>query len=285
MGISSSKSTTKTTPIYGKEMTGAASDITGALHAAQPGINAGMGAEMGLLPGLAQQAQNGDPTVNQARGYVGDVLGGKYLNSNPYFEDTVQRASGDIANQTSSQLGVHGNYGNSSALADIVSRNVGANENTMRSGNYQHGLGMMGQAAAMTPGLAGASQIPLQSISQIINDQQAGVRAATGAGAGVGGLLGQYTNGVTKTTPNFGQMYLQAAASAAQAFAACDERLKTDIRRVGATDAGLPIYSFRYHGENEPRMGPMAHEVAEMQPENLGPTIGGYMTVKLGSVR
>lgn len=42
-----------------------------------------------------------------------------------------------------------------------------------------------------------------------------------------------------------------------------DRRAKTDIRRVGKTDGGIPIYTYRYRGSDVTHMGVMADEVPE----------------------
>jgi len=50
-----------------------------------------------------------------------------------------------------------------------------------------------------------------------------------------------------------------------------DERLKKDAVRIGATDEGVPIYSFRYKGEDGPkRIGLMAQDVEQVHPEAVG---------------
>lgn len=46
-----------------------------------------------------------------------------------------------------------------------------------------------------------------------------------------------------------------------------DRRAKEDIRRVGQTDDGLPIYVYRYKGGDQFMMGVMADEVEAVQPE------------------
>ena len=51
------------------------------------------------------------------------------------------------------------------------------------------------------------------------------------------------------------------------AFSLSDRRLKTDIRRVGQTDDGLPIYTFRFRGSMVTQMGVMADEVEAVNPE------------------
>lgn len=57
-----------------------------------------------------------------------------------------------------------------------------------------------------------------------------------------------------------------------------DRRLKTDIKRIGRTDDGLPIYSYKYKGDNQTQIGMMADEVERKHPEAVG-VAAGYKTV------
>lgn len=64
-----------------------------------------------------------------------------------------------------------------------------------------------------------------------------------------------------------------------------DRRLKTDIRKVGTTRLGLPLYQFRYHDLPEVYEGVMAQDVAIMHPGAIKTLPYGYMAVdyaKLG---
>lgn len=50
-----------------------------------------------------------------------------------------------------------------------------------------------------------------------------------------------------------------------------DERLKEDAVRIGETDEGLPIYSYRYKGQGGPKqIGLMAQDVEKVHPEAVG---------------
>jgi GH24 family phage-related lysozyme (muramidase) len=49
-----------------------------------------------------------------------------------------------------------------------------------------------------------------------------------------------------------------------------DERLKEDIKRVGETDDGLPIYSYRYKGDKKTQIGLIAQDVEKEKPEAVG---------------
>jgi hypothetical protein len=64
-----------------------------------------------------------------------------------------------------------------------------------------------------------------------------------------------------------------------------DIRLKTDIRRVGTTHLGLPLYQFRYTDLPQIYEGVMAQDVAIMHPGAIRKLPYGYMAVdyaKLG---
>jgi hypothetical protein len=57
-----------------------------------------------------------------------------------------------------------------------------------------------------------------------------------------------------------------------------DRRLKTDIKKVGVTDSGLPVYTYKYKGDNVTHMGVMAQDVEETFPEAVT-EINGFKAV------
>lgn len=59
-----------------------------------------------------------------------------------------------------------------------------------------------------------------------------------------------------------------------------DRRLKHSVRRIGETDDGMPIYKFKYKGDDKEQthIGLMADEVEARHPEAVG-LAGGYKTV------
>ncbi|WP_199537340.1 tail fiber domain-containing protein [Phaeobacter inhibens] len=59
-----------------------------------------------------------------------------------------------------------------------------------------------------------------------------------------------------------------------------DRRAKEDIRRVGQTDSGLPIYTYRYKGGDTFHMGVMAQEVEAVQPEAVVERPDGLKAVR-----
>jgi hypothetical protein len=57
-----------------------------------------------------------------------------------------------------------------------------------------------------------------------------------------------------------------AAVTAGALMMISDERLKTDKKKVGETNAGLPIYTYKMIGDPKTQMGVMAQDVQKKQP-------------------
>jgi hypothetical protein len=57
-----------------------------------------------------------------------------------------------------------------------------------------------------------------------------------------------------------------------------DERLKKDIKEIGKTHDGQPIYSYKYKNDDRTQIGLMAQDVEKKHPEAVG-LLGGYKTV------
>jgi hypothetical protein len=61
----------------------------------------------------------------------------------------------------------------------------------------------------------------------------------------------------------FGQMFGTLGAAAIRQS---DRRTKTDIKKVGKLDNGLPVYTYKYKGTVTPQMGVMAQDVEKKNP-------------------
>ena len=59
-----------------------------------------------------------------------------------------------------------------------------------------------------------------------------------------------------------------------------DLRLKTDIQQVGTTAHNLPLYAFRYVGNDEQYEGVMAQDVLEVMPSAVSVGKDGYYRVR-----
>jgi len=63
-----------------------------------------------------------------------------------------------------------------------------------------------------------------------------------------------------------------------------DQRVKTDIRRVGTSDQGFGIYEFRYKGFTQRIRGVMAQDVADLRPGAVSRHASGYLMVDYSKV-
>lgn len=63
------------------------------------------------------------------------------------------------------------------------------------------------------------------------------------------------------------------------AFLMSDERMKEDKRKVGELDNGLPVYEYRYKGDDTPQIGLMAQDVKKVHPHAVKTTPSGLMAV------
>lgn len=211
-----SKQTNK--PIFG-QVESAANNIVGAYNQAAPGLQAGANKFGGILDSVLQRYQSGDPTIQAGRGYATDVLSGKYLNdSNPYLTQIIDQQGNDIANNLSAGLGTRGLTGGSAAQG-IISRELAKNASGLRFANYNTERDRMGQAVSQIPGLVAAENGILDPAFQAYDAMQQPIRAAVGAGQGVGGLLGQYQTVKTSQKGSLGGLLAQLAGNAAQAYA------------------------------------------------------------------
>jgi hypothetical protein len=283
MGKKSSKSTNKPWTEAQPYILGGANAVNDAYHGNASQIQDATNSVTGLLPSIIEKYQQGNPNINAATAYNTDVLSGKYLNSNPYLDQVINQTGNDTRNQSEAALGLKGLTGGSN-YADIVSRNVGNNASNLRFANFNAERDRQGQAAGQAPSLAAADYLGINPALGVLNASTTPLQAAGSYAGSLGGLLGGY--GTKTATPSTASSISDGIGTALQlASLFSDARLKTDVRRVGQTDAGAPIYTYRYMGEGPFHMGVMAQEIANDQPDALGPEIGGFMTVNYAEVR
>lgn len=68
------------------------------------------------------------------------------------------------------------------------------------------------------------------------------------------------------------------------AILASDRRLKHDVRRIGTTDNGLPVYTFRYNSDGSKHVGVMAQDVEKVMPWAVVEMDNGYKAVNYDMV-
>lgn len=130
----------------------------------------------------------------------------------------------------------------------------------------------------------------LMSGSQVSNPTFASTPQTQVGGVNYTGLVGdQYKAQVAADSAQMGGMFglagagVGGAASIASKVAPLmmlsDRRAKTDIRRVGKLDNGLPVYVFRYRGDDAPQIGLMAQEVELLHPDAVHEGSDGLLRV------
>ena len=280
MGSKKTKTKQSNRPIYSSQVLGAANSQQAAYDRQAPAISQFSDNAMNASQGLFDQYQQGDPTIQAAQGYVRDQLA-MQPGDNPYLNDIISQTGDNTRRQLQTQLGTRGGIGGSSEL-DIVGRALAQNESGLRYQDYNNLANRQMQAAGMAPGLLQGSYAPLQAALQSGSQgAMLPLQAALANSAGVGGLLGQYQDveGEQRQSGGLLGQILSSAVQGGTMALMCDIRLKENITRVGETPAGLPLYVFDYIGGEKGVLGPMAHEVAAMQPEALGPVLHGFMGV------
>ena len=171
---------------------------------------------------------------------------------------------------------------------------------TMANSDQLNQLALQGRGQAFSEAMAQRNQ-PINEITALLSGSQVSNPAQmSGATPGVGvggvdysGLVRQnYQNQLNAYQSKMGGIgglfgSVLGAAGSAGGFGALfsDRRLKTNIRRVGQTDGGIPLYSYRYISGGPVQIGVMADEVEAIIPDAVHMDASGFRKVDYGRVR
>lgn len=140
---------------------------------------------------------------------------------------------------------------------------------------YQQLFGLVGTGQASAAQQAANLQTAAANIGELYA-QQANARAAglmaqanlqAQAGQGLLSMLGKVGGAAAGNPGAFGGGSSGALGSAANPMVMSDRRVKEDIKQVGTLDNGLPVYTFRYKGDQTVQMGVMAQDVEQVNPD------------------
>ena len=284
---SSSTSTSKSSTKYGKQalphINAATDAVSGAYTRAQPDI-------ANVTDALRTSFDNysvTNPNMDAANGYVGDVLGGKYLNGNPYLTQMIADTGDSVADRINALFSRNGQTGSSRQIGEL-GKQLATAENNLRYADYGAERDRMASAVGQAAGLNSANNENLATEAKLgANLVGLPLDAAAQYAQTMGGLWGNIldTKGMQK---NSGSVLggigsaLSAAGSAASLFS--DRALKVDVRKVGEEADGLGRYQWRYIWGGSVHEGVMADEVAAIRPWAMGPTRGGFDTVNYGAL-
>lgn len=251
----------------------------------------------GMYPASAQSLTN--------------FMNGSMLNSNPYLDKMANAADNSIVRnyQTAVAPGVDssmerfGRYG-SGALDNAQSQSRQdlatqlGNVNAGIYGNaYQQGQQNMLQANAIAPQTANLG-LGLQQAQSAVGQQQR-LLPLQRLQDYMGLIQGNYGGTSTQSQPYFNNPMGNAMGGALAGFAMggpvggaiggglgllSDRRFKESVKKIGKTDGGLNVYTYRYKGRPEMHMGVMADE-AKLQNPDAVQRINGIDYVNYSEVR
>ncbi|MGL4310395.1 MAG: tail fiber domain-containing protein [Paracoccaceae bacterium] len=263
-----------------------------------------------MVAGYNNTMQQGDrmtvAAANRGNGILGGAIGSLNRAMNPATtsgatRQLVQNTIADIMPGINSSFAGSGMTG-SDLHAQNLTEGVSAGVADVRNQMYQAGQNRAMQAAGMMPGMnaallgnAGAvrniglgQQEHAQNVinANIIRDQQrqqAPSNALKDYMSLISGVASPY--GSQTGRQNTGMMGILGMGLQALPLlmGLSDARAKTDIKRVGTTDDGEGVYTYKYKGGNTTHMGVMAQEIAQTKPHAVR-DLGGLLAVDYGAL-
>ncbi len=160
---------------------------------------------------------------------------------------------------------------------DIFSQNLLARQSALgeRVGEQERRYQQLFNVANL--GQAAAAQ-------QAANIQTSASNVANLLGQGANAYAAGQIGGANARAQAMGNLtQVGSTLGAAALMAPSDRRVKEDIKQVGMTDDGLPVYTFKYKGSKTTIMGVMAQDVEKKYP-NAVAEINGVKHVNYGAL-
>lgn len=123
--------------------------------------------------------------------------------------------------------------------------------------------------------LAGGSQIQGPSF---VNTPQTGVGGTDVAGI-TNANYAQQMQGYNANQGVLGGLFSAGASLVPGLMGLSDRRTKQNIKRVGTAYNGVPLYLWQYKGDDEWRVGPMAQDLLDINPNAVRESDNGYLYV------
>lgn len=229
-----------------------------------------------------------DADALQTRGYMANEAAQGGLGGNGIFLGKAQLASDQAKNRNATLANL-----NSSGWQQALAAAQADKTRGLTAGQTLAGIGQLQSQLSASDAqqlLAAGNQQQQQqqnvnnaASQNALNEQLWPMQQAqwlAGIGAGIGPLTGGTTASSGTATQSQGKgagSILGAGLSLASM--ASDERVKEDVRHVGQTHDGQPIYSFRYRGDPRTQMGLMAQDVERGDHPEAVTEIGGVKHV------
>ena len=198
-----------------------------------------------------------------------------------------------------SQIISDANAGNNEIFGFLQGNNPAGFEQYKRSSGYDNifnesmrgvtsnaaARGLLGSGATLRATQDRAGQLAQQQYDNYLRNLMGVNQQRMSSGLGLANVIAG-AGGTSTSSQREGLLgAISGAASAVGSVAAAsDMRLKENIVKIGEEPDGLGIYTYNYVWDDEPQVGVMAQEVAELRPHALGPVIEGFMTVYYGKL-
>jgi hypothetical protein len=235
-----------------------------AVQQAQQESQRAYAAAQGVTPEQQRMYQQTAREAAQAAGRVGGnaAIASEIMGR----EDIMARKRAEAAQAGQQAFNLAGQFYTAPGLQLLGSQPL-----SYQVGNQMMGLGLdaIGAGKPQLFDVGSALNLGAANRQNIMNAQAANAQAQASYSSGLFSGLGSAFGG---------------AAMGLGTFMASDRRLKTDIEKVGKTDAGLPIYTYKYKGDNKTQMGVMAQDVEKKTPKAVK-EVGGFKAVNYALVK
>lgn len=180
----------------------------------------------------------------------------EFIQNNPFFGAMAEKAKSDILGNAAAK-GKVGSGGTAEALQNSLL--LLGNDLINQDVNRRHNLAALGSNAA-----AGQATATQQTAGQVGNSY-------TNTSNTIADLITQGGNAVAAGKVGAANARTNAMNNLMNtgiaALSLCDHNAKEDIKEVGTLHNGLPVYTFRYKGEDKLHMNVMAQDVEKFRPE------------------
>jgi hypothetical protein len=226
------------------------------------------------LPQIARSAATGGNTMSNRRA-ISEGLVERGL------ADKTADVSANIRGQqfdNGLKMAEAGRQSDNSAILDALKARLAGGTNAVSTGVNATGSGIQQQGGLFdlaNTGAAGSGQQNQQnqidnakSVSEYGTDRNNALLDAFYKIVGGNNWGGTSTGAQTQTsTPSTWSTIGSGLGLASSLFKLSDRRLKRDIEQIGVTHNDLPVYTFRYQGDDELHTGLMAQDVEKVRPE------------------
>jgi hypothetical protein len=225
------------------------------------------------------------PQVARSAATSGNTMSSRRAISEGLIERGLAEKTADVSSNIRGQqfdrglaLAEAGRTADNSAMLDALKSRASAGNAAVNTGVNAIGSGIQQQGGLFdiaNAGATGSGQANDQNkidnakgMSEYGND--AAAKALQQFMSIVGGQnWGSQSQGTTTqtSTPSMWSTIGSGLGLASSLFKLSDRRFKTDVEQIGHTPNGLPIYTFRYLGDDEVHTGLMAQDVEKVKPE------------------